>query len=74
MDCFLKCTEDPIDDDLAIAGVLVFAGGAIYDLATAGTAADDYNRAHERTMTVMPTALRGARGETAPGPALVGHF
>jgi hypothetical protein len=74
IDCFFQCKPDPIYMDLVYVGAAAWVGGAIYDIATAGDAADDYNRAHERAVIVAPTAMRGTRGDTAPGLAVTVRF
>jgi hypothetical protein len=74
MDCFFQCKPDPIYMDLVYLGTAAWVAGAVYDIATAGDAADDYNHAHERAVIVAPTAMRDAHGDTAPGLALTIAF
>jgi hypothetical protein len=76
--CFQEeCPPRPPPDNTAaytfmIAGAVLVGGGAIYDIATAPSAADDYNASH--AMAVTPTVLRDAHGDATPGLALVGRF
>jgi hypothetical protein len=65
---------DNIGSALLIGGALLFVGGGIYDIAVAPGEVTDWNRAHARSLSIAPTALRDARGDTAPGLALVGSF
>jgi hypothetical protein len=58
---------------LMISGALLAGGGAAYDIATAPRAVRAYNDSHAAA-AIMPTALRDARGDAAPGLALVGRF
>jgi hypothetical protein len=64
--CFLasssSCQYDAeLAGTLIVAGGIGYASGILYDIATAGRAADDYNRRmHVRvTPTVIPTAASG---------------
>jgi hypothetical protein len=59
---------------LFVGGGLLFLGGGIYDIATAPRAVSDWNRAHARDVTLVPTAMRDTRGDAVPGLALVGRF
>jgi hypothetical protein len=74
--CFLAsstCQNDP-----ALAGVLITAGalgyatGILYDIATAGAAADEYNRKHN--LHVTPTVLRTPSSGPAVGVGIGGSF
>ena len=57
-----------------VAGGLLYLGGSIYEIVTAASAANAYNRAHEtRAISLSPTPIRGRAG-SAPGLALVGRF
>jgi hypothetical protein len=64
-ECFLAsspCHHDPeLAGALIVAGGIGYATGILYDLATAGSAVDDYNRRmHVRvTPTVIPTSSSG---------------
>jgi hypothetical protein len=51
-------------------GAALFVGGAIYDVATAGSATDRYNASH---VTVAPTAIASAHGAVA-GVGIGGTF
>lgn len=76
--CFLSDSSSSCRHDSEVAGVLIVAGalgyasGILYDIATAGTTADEYNRRlHLRvTPTVIPTASSGP----AVGLGLGGSF
>lgn len=63
--CFLEsssCQHDPeLAGALIVAGGIGYASGILYDIATAGRTADDYNRRmHVRvTPTVIPTGSSG---------------
>jgi hypothetical protein len=63
--CFLASSPCQHDSGLAagliVAGGIGYASGILYDIATAGSAVDDYNRRmHVRvTPTVIPTASSG---------------
>ena len=52
----------------------MLVGGTIYDLVTTPRAVEDYNRAHGVEVTIAPTVVRDAHGDTAPALALVGRF
>jgi hypothetical protein len=61
------------NDGLIVVGGLLYAGGIIYDIAHAGSAAREYNRDHATRVAVMPAALRGP-SSTGYGVALGGRF
>jgi len=64
--------EDRFNKPLLTAAVAIGVGGLVWDVATAGAAADDFNREHAR-ITVAPTAL-SARDGLVPGLAVMGSF
>lgn len=56
------------------AGALLYLGGSIWEISTAGSATSAYNRAHDtRAIGLSLTPIRGRAGD-APGLALVGGF
>jgi hypothetical protein len=57
-------------ETLAIAGAAVFVGGTLYDLATAGRAAREWN---ERHLDMGPTVVSSASGPV-PGLGVAGSF
>jgi hypothetical protein len=75
-----KClfAEDTCHSDTEAAGTLIaagaigYAGGVLYDIATAGSAVDDYNRRYHLrvTPTVIPTTSSGP----AVGVGVAGSF
>jgi hypothetical protein len=73
-DCFLKehCDSSNGDAAMLIGGIL-YVGGTIYDIATAGSAAREYNRTHRRgpSFQVGPTVV-GAHA--SPGFGVAGTF
>jgi hypothetical protein len=76
----LKCVLDDHpcgnNEGLAVtllgAGALGYATGIIYDIATAGTAADEYNR--KFNLRVAPTVMQTASSGPAVGLSLGGSF
>jgi hypothetical protein len=58
---------------LMISGALLAGGGAAYDIVTAPRAVREHN-ARSAAAALGPTLLRDARGDAAPGLALVGSF
>ncbi len=76
-----KCWGDDsgsCHSDEVATGVLVFGGagayvgGIIYDIATAGTAAEEFNREH--ALSLAPTMIRGANNTTTMGFGIGGKF
>lgn len=75
-DIFEGCTEDEEDAAdvgaaIAVGGVIMYAGGTIYEIATAGRSAREYNIEYSRRrlqMQIVPMAGR------SPGLTLAGTF
>lgn len=63
--------REPIDEALAIGGGALIVGSAIYDIATAGRAANRWNAEHH--VTVAPTVLSSG-GRQAAGLVIGGTF
>lgn len=59
---------------LLFGGLAGYAVGTIYDLATAKDAAREYNAKHGWRVTVAPTALRTASGQSTMGVGIGGSF
>jgi hypothetical protein len=59
---------------LLLGGALGYAGGTIYDIATAKSAAREYNAKHGLSMTLAPTALRTPSGQSTMGVGIGGSF
>ncbi|HEX7841934.1 MAG TPA: hypothetical protein VF469_30900 [Kofleriaceae bacterium] len=67
------CHHDPaLATDLLVAGGLGYATGIIYDIATAGSAVDEYNR--KLNLHVAPTMMRTASSGPAVGVGISGSF
>lgn len=62
----------PLAATLISAGAIGYATGIVYDLATAGTAVDEYNR--KFNLHVAPTMMRTASSGTAVGVGIGGSF
>ncbi len=58
---------------IALGGLGLYAAGGIYEIATAGSAANEYNHAHGLDANVGVVPIRTVQG-TTPGFALTGHF
>ncbi|MEP6863115.1 MAG: hypothetical protein ABJE66_20985 [Deltaproteobacteria bacterium] len=79
LDESLKCLgETSCTNDTAAAGALLlgglvgYAGGTIYDIATAPNAARDFNREHQ--IHLAPTYLRTPSGNATMGIGIGGTF
>ena len=59
---------------IAGAGGAMILAGAIYDIATAGSATDDYNAKHRVSMHFGPTAIRTPNNTTVAGIGFGGSF
>lgn len=59
---------------LMVGGLLGYAGGAIYDIATAKRTVREYNAAHGFSVTIAPTAMRTSSGQSTMGVGLSGTF
>jgi hypothetical protein len=74
--CFLASSECQHNNGLAgvliVGGTIGYASGILYDIATAGSAVDDYNRRHN--LHVSPTVLPTASSGPAVGMAIGGTF
>ena len=68
LDCEERCSDD--GGVLMAAGAVMFVGGTLYDLATAGRAARAWNEQH---LDLGPTVVRGASGPV-PGFGVAGSF
>jgi hypothetical protein len=67
-----SCHDSGSAPILVVGGVIGYAAGTIYDIATAPGAARDYNRKH--AVTVQPALLRTASGSTSIGVGIGGSF
>jgi hypothetical protein len=68
-----SCRSNDNADVVLMGGVITFIGGSIYEIATAGSAARDYNREHHLDARLTFAPVRSSTG-AAPGLALVGRF
>lgn len=59
---------------LLFGGLIGYAGGAIYDIATAPSAARRYNQRHGLQLTLAPTPLRTPSGQATMGVGIGGTF
>jgi hypothetical protein len=59
---------------MMLGGLIGYAGGTIYDIATAGRAARDYNDAHGLRMRVSPTVMHTPSGASTMGVGIGGTF
>lgn len=74
--CLDSCEEQGSGPGIAmLSGAGLFIGATIYDIATAGDAARDYNRAHRKSqsLTLLPL-VKQSEGHTTTGLALSGSF
>ncbi len=69
-----SCQTDSAAPVLLGAGLLGYAGGTIYDIATASREARRYNQRHGLTLTVAPTPLRAPSGQATMGVGIGGTF
>ena len=68
-----SCQNNPqLADTLLVAGALGYAGGILYDIATAGSAVDDYNKKHN--LHVAPAVMRTPSSGPAVGVGIGGSF
>jgi hypothetical protein len=67
-----SCQSDASAGYLLAGGLIGYATGTIYDIATAPTAAREYNRRH--AVTVQPSLLRTPWGTTSVGVGIGGTF
>jgi len=74
--CFFPSSSCENNSELAvtlmIAGATGYGAGVVYDLATAGTAAEEYNR--KFNLRVAPTVLRTASSGSTVGLGFGGSF
>lgn len=68
------CHSDASAPYLLGAGLLGYATGTIYDIATAGREARRYNERHGLTLTIAPTPVRGPGGQSTLGVGIGGTF
>jgi len=76
-DCIDYCYEDTSDNEGETAmylGGAVFVLGTLYDIYDSGRAARRYNTKAARALTLGPTMMSAAQGQTSPGVALSGSF
>jgi hypothetical protein len=67
------CTNDnKAAGELLIGGLIGYAGGTIYDIATAPSAARDFNREHQ--IHLAPTYMRSPSGNATMGVGIGGTF
>ena len=57
---------------LIVAGAIGYAGGVLYDIATAGSAADDFNQRYH--LRLAPAVLQTPSANTAVGIGIGGAF
>jgi len=57
---------------MLLGGLIGYAGGTIYDIAAAPSAAREFNRAHQ--IHVVPTYMRTPSGDAAMGMGIGGTF
>ena len=69
-----ECHTDSSAGVLLVGGLLGYAGGALYDIATAPREARRYNERHGLTLTVAPTPLRTPSGRSTLGVGIGGTF
>jgi hypothetical protein len=67
-----SCHSDDSAGLLVAGGLIGYATGTIYDIATAPRAAREYNRAH--AITVQPSVMRTPSGTTTMGVGIGGTF
>jgi hypothetical protein len=67
-----SCHSDASAGYLLAGGLIGYATGTIYDIATAPSAAREYNRKH--AVTVEPSLLRTPSGTTSVGVGIGGTF
>ena len=67
-----SCHSDASAGVLLAGGLIGYATGTIYDIATAPSAARAYNRTH--VVTVQPSLLRTPSGTTSVGVGIGGTF
>lgn len=73
--CFdeTECTNsNNTADALLIGGLVGYAGGTIYDIATASSAARDFNAEHQ--LHIAPTYMRTPSGNATMGVGIGGTF
>ena len=70
-DCDGSCTITEVGGILVAGSAIALVGGALYDAATAGRSAREYNA---RQLVVTPVALPAAGGGTAMGVGVGGTF
>lgn len=68
------CHTDASAPILLAGGLIGYAGGTIYDIATAPGEARRYNDRHGLTLTLAPTPLRTPSGQATMGVGLAGTF
>lgn len=68
--CFLRPECESAGNEIAAAGLVLYAAGAIYDVATAGRSAREHN---ERLLDVGPTVI-GSGGSQTLGLGVSGAF
>ena len=68
------CHTDASAGYLLVGGVIGYAGGTIYDIATAPREARRYNERHGLRLTLAPTPLRTPSGQATMGVGVGGTF
>ena len=79
LSCSSEFSDNPHDCGsgpalLLLGGLAGYATGTIYDIATAGRAAREYNDAHGLRMRVTPTVMRTPSGASTMGVGIGGTF
>jgi len=69
-----ECHTDASAPILVGAGLIGYAGGTIYDIATAPREARRYNDRHALRLTLAPTPLRTPSGQATMGVGIGGTF
>ena len=77
--CWEDCGDNTAGETAVLVGMGLYLGSVVYDLATAGDVARDYNRRHRSTannLTFAPMVKRseGSGGSTTAGLMLGGSF
>jgi hypothetical protein len=74
LDAESDCHTDASAPYLLGAGLLGYATGTIYDIATAPSEARRYNERHGLRLTLAPTPLRTPSGQATMGVGIGGSF
>ncbi|MBV8760053.1 MAG: hypothetical protein JO257_22370 [Deltaproteobacteria bacterium] len=68
------CHTDASAPVLLVGGLIGYAGGTVYDIATAPREAQRYNARHGLRLTLAPTPLRTPTGQATMGVGIGGTF